>query len=384
MAGVTPGRAFAATWRNDAGDVVGTTFGGTMCFRPRKPWRIRIARDGFEHVIRCGECAGCLEFERRRLAGRLHAKYGVRGEELGRQSGSAEAPRSLLRSCPGIQLFVVRIWAPIELHASIAHALHRRRGLQLEPGMWRLGASSFAILSRSKNPPQDVLRRMGLRFRIEPLRLRRGRRAWRALTAGLIVAREIYGEQRNRWYAKGLPPADREKWEVRKIGKYQSYDRSVSPRAWEGRRVVLVPPEVWQLSRTDRRSLRGQLLRASDSEGVRKVMGLVADAIRGASRAFHVSGAPKALLSKEQVVRSFKQLAKRVEPRTFALNPSGSLPPLSEVGGYVSSEHSQGELMPEQLDAIAIREAKRRRERKALWESLEIIERMRQKSQGGR
>ena len=147
---------------------------------------------------------------------------------------------------------------------------------------------------------------------------------------------------------------------------------------------MLVPPEVWQLSRTDRRSLRGQLLRAADPEGVRKVMGLVADAIRGASRAFHVSGAPKALLSKEQVVRSFKQLAERVEPRTFAPNPSGSLPPIFEVGGYLSSEHSQGELMPEQRDAIAIREAKRRRERKALWESLEIIERMRQKSQRGR
>ena len=60
------------------------------------------------------------------------------------------------------------------------------------------------------------------------------------------------------------------------------------------------------------------------------------------------------------------------------------LHPSSGGEGYLSSEHSQGELMPEQLDAIAIREAKRRRERKALWESLEIIERMRQKSQRGR
>src|SRR5208337_4292238 len=138
-------------------------------------------------------------------------------------------------------------------------------------------------------------------------------------------AREIYGEQRNRWYAKGLPPAEREKWEVRKIGKYQSYDRSGSPRAWQGRRVVLVPPEVWQLSRTDRRCLRGQLLRAPDPEGVRKVMGLVADAIRGASRAFHVSGAPKALLSREQVVSWYKQNAARATPRTFASDPSRSL-----------------------------------------------------------
>ena len=384
MAGVTPGRAFAATWRNESGDVVGTTFGGTMCFWPRKPWRIRIARDGFEHVIRCGECPGCLEFDRRRLAGRLHAKYGSTSVSHHLGAAAQDVVPTTAHRPPASQLFVVRIWAPIELHASIAHALHRRRGLQLEPGMWRLGASSFAILSREKTSLPGCLRSMGLKFRIEPLHLRRGRRAWRALTAGLIVAREMYGEQRNRWYAKGLPPADRKKWAVRKIGKYQSYDQSRSPRAWEGRRLVLVPPEVWQLSRTDRRSLRGQLLRAADPEGVRKVMGLVADAIRGASRAFHVSGAPKALLSKEQVVRSFKQLAERVEPRTFAPNPSGSLPPIFEVGGYLSSEHSQGELMPEQLDAIAIREAKRRRERKALWESLEIIERMRQKSQRGR
>jgi hypothetical protein len=377
-----------------------------MCLWPRKPWRIRIARDGFEHVIRCGECPGCLEFERRRLAGRLHAKYQDGGAGTVARSTTAATTSATSAAPSEVKLYIVRIWAPIELHASIAHALHRRRGLELEPGMWRLGASSFAILSRSASSPRDVLRAMGLKFRIEPLRLSRGRRAWRSLTAGLIVAREIYGEQRNRFYAKGLPKAEREKWEVRKIGKYQSYDRASSPRAFTGRKVVLVPPEVWKLRRSDRRALRGMLLRAPDPEGVKRVLGLVAEAADRMSAASHASGAPKALLSREQVVSWYKRNAERATPRTTVSEfrnagdvQSGGeaaiersrprtfdpdLTPSFGEGGYRSSEHSQGELMPEQLDAIAIREAKRRRERKALWESLQIIERMRQKSTGGR
>jgi hypothetical protein len=376
----TSGQAFAATWRTEQGAIVGTTFGGTMCLWPVKPWRIRFHRDGFEGVMRCRECPGCLEFDRRRMADRLHQKYGAQGEQLRRGSRESSRPTENSDTPKAPRLFVVRIWAPLEDHAAIAHRLHRRRALQLEPGMWRLGASSVGILTRDDCPIRALLRALGLKFRIEPLRLSRGRRAWRVLTAGLTVAREIYGEQRNRWYARGLPPAERQKWEVQKIGKYQSYDRARSPRAWTGRKLVLVPPEVWQLRRTDRRALRGQLLRASDPEGVARVMRLVSDAISSARNRFDVSAAPKALLSRDAVVRQYDEFARRSAARSATAGSDSSITPTSEVGGYVSSEHSQGELMPEQLSAARRKEWADAKKARAIRESMEIIERMRKKS----
>jgi len=373
------GRAFAATWRNEQGDVVGTTSAKSMCLWPRLPWRIRFHRDGFEGVVPCGECPGCLELQRMRLAERLHAKYSSLVPGRRRCPGKLPAHTAQPAGGAPIQLFVVRIWAPLDQHAAIAHKLHRRRGLELEPGMWRLGATSFALLARNPSPPRDVLRRLGLKHRIEPLRLSRGRRAWRVLTAGLTVAREIYGEQRNRFYARGLPPAERQKWEVKKIGEYKSYDRSRSPRAWNGSKLVLVPPEVWQLRRSDRRSLRGLFLRQSDPEGVARVMRMVADTVRNARNHFDVSAAPKALLSRDAVVRQYQQAASRSKARTDALTADQIITPTFEVGGYTSSEHSQGELMPQEVARARRKEWLAAKDRRAIKESMAIIERMRKR-----
>lgn len=377
------GAAFAATWRDERGEIVGTTFGGTMCMWPTKPWRIRFSGDGFEGVIRCGECPGCLEFDRRRLADRLVAKYGVGAGRTGssRPDGLPVAKSNTRPSSPA--LFVVRIFAPLDSHAALSRSLRRRRHLELEPGMYRLGASSFALVSREKSLLSQVLKRLGLKHRIEPLRLSRGRRAFRVLTAGLLVAREVYGEQRDRWYARGLPPADRQKWQVKKIGQYKSYSRSSSPRAWKNGRVVLVPPEVWQLRRTDRRALRGQLLRASDPEGVARVMRLVHDAISNARNRFDVSAAAKPLLSREAVQAWYDRNAERSKARTENSAAVSSITPVSETGGYVSSEHKQGELMPLELARAREKEWRDAKKARAIQESMEIIERMKRKSRGG-
>ena len=377
------GRAFAATWRNEQGEVVGTTFGGTMCLWPVKPWRIRFSGDGFEGVIRCRECPGCLELDRRRMADRLSAKYCAPAPEIAGSRPNSSRARNAHHREAGAEYFVVRIWAPLDQHASISHKLHRRRGLELEPGMWRLGASSFAVLARVSPPLRALLKRLGLRHRIEPLRLSRGRRAWRMLTAGLTVAREIYGEQRNRWYARGLPPSERQKWEVKKIGEYKSYSRARSPRAWTGRKLVLVPPEVWQLRRTDRRSLRGQLLRASDPEGVARVMRLVADALGHGNRSSGLSAAPKALLTREAVVAQYQRFAAKSRERAAHQISDSDTTPTSEVGGYVSSEHKQGELMPLELSRARRKEWEARRKARDIKESMEIIERMRRKAPRG-
>lgn len=448
MAGVTPKGAFAATWRNEQGEVVGTTYGGTMCRWPTMPWRIRFHRDGFEGVIPCGECPGCLEFYRRRLAARFQSRYAALGTakpaELATASPTKSAgiatQRDQLRDKRDVthprsglvvrnrlpQLFAVRIYAPAELHAQYSRRFHRRPRLELEPGFVRCGSRSFFLLVRAPENLARVLGAIGLRFRIHPVRLSRGARAWRALTAGLIVAREIYGEQRNRWYARGLPQVDRQKWEVRKVGKYQSYDRSSSPRAWSSRGLVLVPPEVWKLSRTDRRSLRGKLLRASDPEGVRRVMGLVAQALGsaapppgGADLGTRIGGVMHTLASdsgrssgvdrirdkvstgssnsrlpipdtakaegrsgRRHSAASYQKIAERSLGTTAPPAASGSIPPFSEMGGYVSSEHSQGELLPKQLADADRKEWRKGRAARILAESLAIIERMRKKTIG--
>lgn len=383
MAGGSQARAFAATWRNSAGETIATTSAHTMCRFPRLPHRLRFFRDGFSGVLPCRECPNCLEFERQRLAERLHAKYGSNAEQRSTDRSMLRKNHCDSRRRSAGPLFVIRIWAPLELHAAIAHRLHRRRGLDLLPGFARLGTSSFALLSRSALPPRTTLRAMGLKFRIEPLKLGRGRRAWRPVTEGLLVAREIYGEETNRYYFPGIPPAEREKWEVRKIDVYQHYDPARSPRAFRDGGVVLVPPEVWKLSRLDRRSFLTLLRRAPNPEGVARVMGLVRDAVISQAVRFRVSVAPEGRLTREQVAEWYRKNAERAAARTSFSDPALMTTPSSERGGYTSSEHSQGELMPEQLAEAERSKWKKGRAAKALAESLAIIERMRKKSLGG-
>jgi len=52
------------------------------------------------------------------------------------------------------------------------------------------------------------------------------------------------------------------------------------------------------------------------------------------------------------------------------------------MGGYTSSEHSQGELLPKQLAEAERAEWIKGRKAKVLEESLAIIERMRKKTLG--
>ena len=348
-AGETPSRAFAATWRNESGQVLGTTFGGTMCWFPRKPWRLRIERDGFEHIVRCGECPGCLEFERRRLADRLQAKYASAGVPSVEATTLSPAKNAVGAAGSSRPLYIVRIWAPLSRHTEISHKLHRRVGLELEPGMYRLGASSFALLSREKGRLPLVLRAAGVAFRIEPVRFRRRRRAWRALTAGLMVAREVYGEQVKRWYARGLPAANRERWNVLKLKEYKAHDRATGPRAWTRGKLVLVPPEVWTLRRNDRRSLRALLNRAPDPESVHKVMAVVSQVVAARDLQSSVLASGRGKLTAAQV-REWYDRRKSSAAERRSVDPSlPDVHPSSGGEGYVSSEHSQGELRPRQL-----------------------------------
>jgi hypothetical protein len=411
------GRAFAATWRNEQGEVVATTTAKTMCLWPRLPWRIRFHSDGFEGVVPCGECPGCLELQRMRLAERLHKQYGLGDRHSSRKGVVARSRAEGSTSPHAPSLFVVRIWAPIEEHAALAHKLHRRRGLKLEPGMWRLGATSFAVLARSVDSLRCVLRSLGLKHRIEPLRLSRGRRAWRVLTAGMTVAREIYG---------GLPMLDRQKWKVKKIGAYESYSRARSPRATTDRNLVLVPPEIWQLQRVGRRYLKRALGKAPDPESVSRVLHLVKNALAADTSTYvprdigspimralvgqiinsgRMSGVDrirsnvttgtsegrlpvntknpsKSVSARRHTAASYQIVANQIDARSASSSPPLITTPTSEVGGYISSEHKQGELMPRELARARENEWREARKRKAIKDSMEIIERMKRKSRG--
>jgi len=334
-------RAFAATWRDEAtGEIRGYAFGGTTCWYPRKPWALRISRDGWQGIVPCGECPGCLEFYRRRLADRLMRKYSTV------KRASAEAAQSRVEGTAGkadgqaVALFVIRIYVPLADHARLSHALHRRRGLELEPGFYRLGTSSFALISQKPQAVQVALGRLGLESRIERVRLSRGRRAWRGLTAGILVARDAYGAQVNRWYSRGLPAAEREEWEVERRAMQKPWQRGSGARARSSGTIVLVPPEVWKLRRADRRNFLREYSAARTPEAVSRFVELLAHALGDPSRAFKPKPPAEGRLELEKVKAGFAEIARRMNARRTDQSDSGSSPPTSEVGGYVSSEHS--------------------------------------------
>lgn len=356
-------RAFAATWRDTSDQVVATTFGGTMCWMPRKPWRLRIARDGFEHIIRCRECPGCLEFERRRLADRLHAKYNPRNERSrplsepslhnisARKRRNSEAPSksehdSRATSPAGdrnakARLFFVRIYVPIGSQSKLCRNLHRCPRLELEPGMYRLGTNSFGVLCKSRVEIGRALTERGHEHRIEPVRLSRGRRAWRAITAGIAVARIAYGEQVKRWYVRGLPAAEKQSWDIIKMGKGTHYQRTSSPRAWSRANLVLVPPELWRMRRVDRRLLLSHMAKASSPEAAAFVTSLISQVVQARSVQSPVIASSKPRPSREAMMRQFDHVARVAEVASVSepSSQSNSLP--LRGGGYTSSVHTE-------------------------------------------
>src|SRR5574340_396541 len=109
MAGQGTAQAFAAKWVvEETGEVVGYTYARSCCHQPRKPWAIKFSGDGFEGVIPCGECPGCLELARRRLARRLVAKYGA-------------------ETCP---LYLIEIETTGISSSTLAHRLRRLSGCE--------------------------------------------------------------------------------------------------------------------------------------------------------------------------------------------------------------------------------------------------------------
>lgn len=355
-----------------------------MCWFPLRPWRLRISGDDYEHIVRCGECPGCLEFDRRRLADRLNSRYAHLAASS-RQKLEISSQRSTATSAGcAKRLYLVRIYAPLQSHAALSHSLHRRRALQLEPGFFRLGVGSFAVLTTDPRRVRTLLRGQRREHRIEPIRFSRGRRAWRAVTAGLMVAREAYGEQVKRWYARGLPAAERKKWTVLKHAFGKGYQRTESPRAWSSRRVVLVPPEVWKLRAADRADVRRLLSRTPNPEGVGRVMALVNQVISRSRPDSTVMAAPAGRSDRARMVESARIVAKQEATRTETAGSESDRTPPPGGGGYVSSGHSSTDESRSSVDQHAPPTTIELRKARAKKEIAEILERLRKKIGGGK
>ena len=109
---------------------------------------------------------------------------------------------------------------------------------------------------------------------------------------------------------------------------------------------------------------------------------MVSDTIRASANRSHVSAPPKAVLSRQDVVAWYQRNADRSKARTATAAPNLPITPSSGEGGYVSSVHEQGELMPEELSRQRRKEDEAARKQRAIDESMAIIERMRKRTTG--
>ena len=333
--------AFAATWRDeDSGEILGYTLGDTMCRSPRRPWAMTGTDDEWQFPLPCGQCEGCLERIRRNLADRLNRKYGTATCAQAGSTSSAATRDASAGVTSSTTLWLIRIWAPADLHYYFSRKLHRWRGVELESGTYRLGVRSFAVLARSRLTLLPRLRRLGLRYHIEPVRLGRGRRAWRRLTSGILVARAVYGKETKRWYARGLPPAERMRWDVVKKAMQKPWRRRTGARVRTGGKIILVPPAIWSMDSDRMKEYRATAATASSPEEVEGNKRWLLDLVAGVAKHSNLE-APAQPAPKQQVSREFYiEMAKRKHAGASATAAPVSDPSTLLGGGLRSSVHS--------------------------------------------
>src|SRR5260370_289381 len=319
-----------------------------MCRSPRRPWAMTGTDEEWQFPLPCGECDGCLERIRRALADRLKAKYANPGRATTASTPIAATTTVSAGATYSGPLWIIRIWYPKELQVELSAKLHRRRGLELEPGFFRLGTRSFAILARSKLRTPALLRRLGLRHRVEPVRLSRGRRAWRRLTSGILVARPVYGEQVKRWYMRGLRGAEKMRWDIVKKAMQKPWRRRTGARVRTGGKIILVPPAIWSMDGDRFKEYREAAAAASSPEQAIANRRRLAEIVAGATSHLILDAPAQPALTREAVQRFYAGMAARknrgaTETSAAALNPSTLL-----GGGLQSSRHlSSNDVLPD-------------------------------------
>ena len=201
----------AATIRNPVGEIVGTTWGGTWCWHPVNPSKYATTNtDGTNaHIIRCRKCPGCLELDRRMLADRLVATF---IEEV-------------------LDIWVLLVESNLAQAPWLASTISRISSVQRCWGWCRIGATRIAVIVAGRKPnvrASRVLR--GRSVCLHRVRKARGRRAWALVTAGVLYSRDVYGENVNRWYIRGLKIVPRDK----RVGVWRGRVRATHPQMRPG------------------------------------------------------------------------------------------------------------------------------------------------------
>ena len=139
---------------------------------------------------------------------------------------------------------------------------------------------------------------------------------------------------------RGLPPAEKETWDLVKIPYQKGYNRFSSPRAWMNGELALRPPDFWKLGRTGRR-IADQAQRSATNDGVAtRIIQQVAALMQSSVPQSQLEAAPKGRPSAEQVYAYYKHQIELRAASALSASVLKILPPLSEVGGYISSVHT--------------------------------------------
>jgi hypothetical protein len=159
------------------------------------------------------------------------------------------------------------------------------------------------------------------------------------LTAGILVARAVYGEEVKRWYARGLPGAERMRWDVVKRAMQKPWRRRTGARVRTGSKIILVPPAIWSMDGDRLKEYREAAAAAVSPEQVMSNRRRLAEIVAGAASAFRLTAPAQPALTREQVQTFYASMAQRKRARASetaaaALNPSTLL-----GGGLLSSRH---------------------------------------------
>lgn len=181
----------AAEWRDVDGRVVKTTTDELYCLNPRYP-RDLAARteDGeFEVGMRCRDCANCRRYEALQLRRELAETYREVTDDL----------------------WIITIEAALTDQSRVASRVHRSGLAGIEPCLYRLGVSAFAMVARGHRPDLSKVRALRTRaVRVVPIGPGRRPRDFKPLTRGLLVERAYYENWRNRYYHRGRARVPRE------------------------------------------------------------------------------------------------------------------------------------------------------------------------------
>jgi hypothetical protein len=178
---------------------VASVYGGTVCLQPVNPRSFAaVATDErYECALPCRVCENCRRWQRLQLRRRLKKGFGSCQEKL---------------------------WTlQVECSPSSVGRVLRSIRRTMTPSCWqgfvRSGTDGVVIIVAGARPTLSakIIGQIGS-WCVKRVKDSKRLRAWRVATAGLLVSRDSFGENVNRYYIRGLPKLDRELMQIETQG----------------------------------------------------------------------------------------------------------------------------------------------------------------------